>query len=661
VLKFGPEVLGNPEEAQKKEWLLADGLGGYASSTVLGMNTRRYHGLLVVAREPPVERMVLLSRVEETLVVGGQRFELGTNAYPGVLHPRGYEHATRFALDPLPSLTFEVGGGRLTRTVARIHREPTLVLVYLYSGEAKATLEVRPLLAYRDHHALQHENGALEWAAERRGEDLVFHPYASCPALFVRFAGADYREERLWYRDFEYGEERRRGLDFREDLSSPGVFTRALPPGEEVALVASTEPLLQARDGRVLLAAERKRMRLLGQSGEGLLGDLRRAADQFIVARGERGRTIIAGYPWFEDWGRDTMIALPGLCLATGRFQEARAILREFAGHVEGGLIPNRFPENGSPPEYNTVDAALWMVLAIGRYLETTRDTTFVLAKLRPAVEAILEGYRSGTRHGIRMAEDGLVEQGEPGLQLTWMDARVGSRVITPRAGKPVEIQALWYNALLVASSLASEAGDGHRAAFWSRHAALCRKSFQEAFWIPERGYLADCVSAAGRDEALRPNQLYAVGLPHALLARPEAESLLAATTDALLTPVGLRTLAPHDPAYHGTYEGGPAERDEAYHQGTVWPYLMGAYFDALIRIRGEAGKADARRWLQRFTEHLGTYGLNTVGEVFSGDPPHAPGGTISQAWSVAEVLRIETRLAGRSAAPPIEDAPRDL
>jgi predicted glycogen debranching enzyme len=661
MLKFGPDLLRSPEDARKKEWLLADGLGGYASSTVLGINTRRYHGLLVVAQRPPVGRMVLLSRVEETLVIGDERYELGTNAYPGVFHPRGYERAQAFALDPLPTLTFEVGAGRLTRSIARLHREPTLVVLYSYAGEARASLEIRPLLAYRDHHALQRENDAIDWTVDRKGEDLVFHPYASCPSLFVRFPGSVWRDEHLWYRDFEYAEERRRGLESREDLASPGVITRTLSPGDEVALVASTDAALMGRDGRLLLGSERKRMRALGQSADGLLGDLRRAADQFVVSRGERGRTVIAGYHWFEDWGRDTMIALPGLCLSTGRFQEARAILREFCAHVEEGLIPNRFPEDGSPPEYNTVDAPLWMVLAIGRYLETTRDTTFVLARLRPAVEAILEGYRGGTRHGIRMAPDGLVEQGETGLQLTWMDARVGDRVITPRAGKAVEIQALWYNALLVGASLASEAGDGHRAAFWNRLAATCRKAFQETFWIPEKGYLADCVSEAGRDEAVRPNQLFAVGLPHALLARPEAESLLSVVSGALLTPVGLRTLAPSDKAYRGAYEGGPAERDEAYHQGTVWPYLMGIYFDALIRLRGEAGKSEARRWLQRFAEHLSSYGLQTVGEVFSGEAPHAPGGAISQAWSVAELLRIETRLAGRSAAPPIEDERPDL
>jgi predicted glycogen debranching enzyme len=652
ALHLGPDVLRDVPRAARKEWLLADGLGGYASSTVLGLNTRRYHGLLVVARNPPVDRMVLLSRLEETLVVGGERYELGVNAYPGTLHPRGFEFAASFTLDPLPTLVYEVGGCRLTRTLARIHGAPTVIVTYLFEGPENALLEVRPLLAYRDHHALQHENGAINPSVGDHGEDLVLEPYAGSPKLFLRLRGAQWRTDGLWYRRLEYAEERNRGFDFHEDLFSHGSFRCPMAPGEEAGLVVSTNPVLLPGECRTAMDLERVRLRSLAQAAQGRLGSLRRAADAFVVTRGETGRTVVAGYHWFTDWGRDTMISLPGLCVATGRDRDARTILREFARHVDGGMIPNCFPDEGGAPEYNTVDAALWMVLAIRSYLEATGDQGFVLGNLRGAVESILKGYRAGTRHGIRMTDDGLITQGGPGLQLTWMDARVSGRPITPRTGKPVEIQALWFNALHVGAELATAAGDGPQAALWTRLAAECKKSFRDAFWWRPGGYLADCVGEAGeQDASLRPNQLYAIGLPHSLLSRADSESVLAVVERDLLTPVGLRTLAPVDPSYQGRYEGGPEARDGAYHQGTVWPYLMGIYFDTLIRLRGEAGKHDARAWLEAFSERQGDYGLGFVGEVFGGDAPHPPGGAIAQAWSVAEILRIETRLAGRRGA----------
>jgi predicted glycogen debranching enzyme len=658
LLKLGSGLLQDLPEAVQREWLLSDGLGGYSSSTLIGLNTRRYHGLLVVACQPPVGRMVLLSKVEEVLIVSGQRHELSSNAYPGTVHPRGFERAVAFSLDPLPSVSFEAEGARLTRTIARIHKEPGVVLLYAYDGDRPATLELRPLIACRDHHALQHENPAIDPAVRREGGDVVVQPYLRCPALSIRVQGAEWRSDGVWYRNFEYAQEKHRGLDFREDLYSHGSFSLSLKPGQEVALLAYAGAIPPGRDTLALLQAERTRLRSLALGAESAVGDLRRASDAFLVERGAGGRTVIAGYHWFADWGRDTMIALPGLCLSTGRHREARAILEAFARLVDGGMIPNRFPDDGSAPEYNTVDAALWMVVAVGRYWEATEDGPFVLETLRPAVEAILEGYRRGTRHGIRMTPDGLITQGGAGLQLTWMDAKVDDRVITPRTGKPVEIQALWFNALLIGAALARHAGDASRATEWNRVAASCKKAFLEAFWIEERGYLADVVHEGVPDAKLRPNQLYAVGLPHVLLPRDKAESVLAAVESALLTPVGLRTLAPSDPAYRGRYTGGPAERDAAYHQGTVWPYLMGVYFDALIRLRGEDGKRQARLWLRDFEKHLEDFGVGFVCEVFDGDHPHAPGGTIAQAWSVGEILRIETRVAGRPASLPSEAAP---
>jgi predicted glycogen debranching enzyme len=657
-LRLEADVLRDLGQAEQREWVLADGLGGYASSTAIGLNTRRYHGLLVAARTPPVGRMALLSRLEETLVVGDERHELGTNAYPGgVVHPRGFERALSFELDPLPTLTFEVAGGRLSKTVARVHDEPGTAVVYLYQGPGPATLELRPLLAYRDHHAFQHENTAVRNETRRAGEDVVVDPYEGCPPLHLRLAGAEWRDEACWYRGFEYARERDRGLDFTEDLWSPGTTKVTLQPGKPWGIVAWAGPIPANRSAIEVIASERTRLRALAGGSEGLLGDLRRAAAAFVVKRGESGRSVIAGYHWFADWGRDTMIALPGLCLSEGRPDVARTILTEFARYVDRGMIPNRFPDGGEAPEYNAVDASLWIVLTVHRVVEATGDHEFARQRLKDTVTPILDGYRAGTRHGIRMTSDGLITQGEPGVQLTWMDAKVGDWVVTPRRGYAVEIQALWYNALLIGADLAKEAGETQRATVWTELAAKVRDSFLRAFWSSRTGYLADVVAAGTKDMSLRPNQLYAIGLPHALLPRDKAVRVLDAVKQHLLTPVGLRTLAPSDPQYKGRYEGDVRTRDSAYHQGTAWPFLMGIYFDAAIRLNGEEGKTEARDWLTAFASHLNEAGLGTISEVFDGDAPHRPGGAVAQAWSVAELLRIARKLDLRHPRFPKPDS----
>jgi predicted glycogen debranching enzyme len=659
-MKLDADVLRDVGQAGGREWILADGLGGYASSTTIGLNTRRYHGLLVAARTPPVGRMVLLSRLEEALVIGEQRHDLGTNAYPGgVIHPRGFERAVSFELDPLPTLTLEVDGGRLSRTVARVHGESGTAILYVYNGPGPATLELRPLLAYRDHHALQHENSAVRTEVERAGEDLVVAPYDGCPPLHLRPAGGEWRDDPVWYRGFEYARERERGLEFTEDLWSPGVLRIELRRGRPWGLLAWAGPIPAGRSAIDAVAAERTRLRTLAGGSEGLLGDLRRAADAFVVKRGESGHSVIAGYHWFADWGRDTMIALPGVCLTRGRYDVARGILAEFARYVDAGMIPNRFPDGGESPEYNAVDASLWIIVALHRLLEGSTDNEFAQQRLKDTVAPILDGYRAGTRHGIRMTPDGLITQGEPGVQLTWMDAKVGDWVVTPRRGYAVEIQALWYNALLIGADLARDAGDTVRATEWSALAGKVRESFLRAFWSDSAGYLADVVGGRTPDLSLRPNQLYAIGLPHALLPRDKALRVLDVVERQLLTPVGLRTLAPSDPHYKARYDGDVRSRDGAYHQGTVWPFLMGIYFDAAIRLHGEQAKAEAREWLAAFAPHLKEAGLGTISEVFDGDAPHRPGGAIAQAWSVAELLRIAERLdLRRPKYPPREGRP---
>ena len=648
--RLGPETLRDPERASSLEWLVADGLGGYASSTVIGLNTRRYHGLLVAALDPPLGRMLLLSRLDEALEVGGRRIELGTRAYPGVLHPRGFEHAASFALDPLPSLTWEGEAWRLTKVVGRSRGETGTAVVYVYEGP-EALLELRPFVAYREHHALQHENDALRRDVWRDGADIVMAPYEGCPRLHLRVARGSWESDGFWHRAFEYERERERGLEHREDLFTPGRFLVELRRESVVPVLAFAGSIPVNRDAVSIVSAERRRLREARGGSEGLLGALKQAADAFIVRRG-RGRTVIAGYPWFEDRGRDSMIALPGLCLATGRFDDARAILAELARHVDHGMIPDRFPEGGGAPELGAGDASLWFVVAAERFVEATGDRAFVRKELRDAIHSILESYRHGTRLGIRMTPDGLIAQGDPRRPLTWMDARVGDRAVTPRRGLAVEIQALWYNALVFVAELLRDGGDTARAEEWAALAQRARDAVARTFWDEELGFLADVVDAGVRDMTLRPNQLYAIGLPHALLPRDKALRVLDAVRRHLLTPAGLRTLAPGEPGYRPRYEGGIGERDAAYHQGTVWPFLAGAYFEALIRVQGEDGKDEAREWLRAFAAHLDEAGLGYVSEVFDGDAPHRPGGAVAQAWSVAELLRISTRVAGRPASP---------
>jgi predicted glycogen debranching enzyme len=419
-------------------------------------------------------------------------------------------------------------------------------------------------------------------------------------------------------------------------------------PGATLAVVLSTES--EPRDGKALVEREAaRRTALVERAGftEAAARRLVLAADQFLVRRGE-GWTVIAGYPWFSDWGRDAMIALPGLCLATRRFEEAKGILRSFAAAVDRGMLPNRFPDDGEAPEYNTVDATLWFFVAVWRYLEATGDEPFVRGELLPVLDEILSWHGSGTRYGIGVDRDGLLRAGEAGVQLTWMDARVGERVVTPRTGKPIEIEALWINALRVAASLHLRFGNGARAEILERLADAATARVDEQFWSETTHALADVVSdderadgrGDGRDDTLRPNQVYALALPWPSLGPERARVALKTVEGALLTPRGLRTLAPGDPAYRPRYEGGPAERDGAYHQGTVWPFLLGIYVCALLRFRNSAGQKAARALPERFADHLEEAGLGTVSEIFDAEPPHAPRGAVAQAWSVAELLR---------------------
>ncbi|HZR80256.1 MAG TPA: amylo-alpha-1,6-glucosidase [Candidatus Binatia bacterium] len=643
------------------EWLEADGRGGFASGTVAGVRTRRYHALLLAATTPPTGRFVLVNGVEAWVESHGAKLALSAQSYgDGIVYPDGADRIARFAIDPWPTWTFELPRvGELVQEVLVAPGTTATILSWrLAAPEPGVALAVRPLLSGRDYHALHHENAAFRFASEVAPGRVAWRPYDGVPAV-AALHGGSFEPAPDWYRSFLYARERERALDDHEDLASPGVFLFDLSAGEAflvltVADVAAGDAPWLDSLARAPLAEAVARVRAAERArraGDG--GCLERAASAYLV-RGARGRTIVAGYPWFTDWGRDTFIALRGLCLATGRVAEAIDIVLAWAGAVSQGMLPNRFPDRGEDPEYNAVDASLWYVVAVHEVIaHAERNGVWIASedrrRLRDAVLAILEGYAAGTRYGIRCDDDGLIAAGEPGVQLTWMDAKVGDWVVTPRIGKPVEVQALWLNALATVAD-----GDER----WRRLRERALASFRERFWNDARGCLFDVVDAdhvAGRnDPALRPNQIFAVGgLPHALLEGERARRVVDVVESTLATPIGLRSLAAGEPGYVAHYRGSPRERDGAYHQGTVWPWLLGPFVEAWLRVRSgapEAVRAARERFLPPLLAHLDDAGIGHVSEIADAEPPHRPCGCPWQAWSVGEALRILALLAPSTA-----------
>ncbi|MBL8242458.1 MAG: glycogen debranching enzyme family protein [Bryobacterales bacterium] len=644
-LEFDEMTCQDLEQSSRLEWLETNGLGGFASGTVSGIHTRRYHGLLTSALQPPAGRMLLVAKFEDTLVVDGYRVELSANRYVGAVHPQGFEYLREFRLDPFPTWVYEIGNARVEKRVFMVHGKDATVVEYEVTGLCEnCHLEVRPLVAYRDYHATTHSNEAIDRGFEWEEEGLVsVQLYEGLPRVFF---GADYRScepTGHWYHRFEYEEEKARGLDSQEDLFQPFVLHFDLSQSPKAVVIVSREAL-PAHQATALREKERVRRQALRRQSpiaDPFLEDLTEASAQFLVRRGE-GHTIIAGYPWFGDWGRDTMIALPGLTLVTGRFDVACGILGQFANALNQGMLPNRFSDSGEEPEYNTVDATLWFFEATRAYLHYTNDVAFVRDVLYPRLAEAMDWHLRGTRYGIRADFDGLLRAGVPGVQLTWMDAKIGDWVVTPREGKPVEIQALWYNAIRILESLAERFGDAGRAAQMAELAGRAKASFVEQFWDAERGYLLDNVG----DDCIRPNQILAVSLHHSMLDSEQASAIVDTVERHLLTPLGLRSLSPEDPAYRGRYVGGVMERDSAYHQGPVWLWLMGPFLTAYARVHpGSPRLAEIFRGMQG---HLREAGAGQLSEIADGDAPHTPRGCFAQAWSVAELLRAAAESVGK-------------
>lgn len=640
---FGPADCQNLKHALGREWLETNGLGGFACSTIIGANVRRHNGWLVAALTPPLDRYVLLSKFEDRVTVNGQDFHLSTNLYPGTVFPHGFNIQTEFRLRPWPTFRYLSHDFSIERSICLIHGENTVVVSYrnLSAGGA-VELKLHPLLAFREAGTLTARNTDVDFAVERRAGVLAVQPYRDLPRLFFHATPTDVEARADWYQRFSFPVDQERGEENEEDLFTPFELTFKLRKGETTHIVVTTEQKTGV-DADALLAGERTRRKVYERERDPARQALLIAADAFIARREPTGATVLAGYPWETEWGRDTMVALPGLTLTTGKFDLAKKILGQFAGRCDRGLIPNVFPEGGEKPEYNSVDAALWFMVAAWRFWKASGDDAGTQEFL-PVLREVVKNYRDGTRYDIFADKDGLLSAGTPGTQLTWMDIKVAGYVPTPRHGKAVEVNALWFNALLMLAELEEQlAGDRPAAGQLRELAGQVAGSFVKTFWNAADGNLFDVVQGSFRDPAIRPNQIFAVSLPYSPLDNAQQQAVLDCVTKHLLTPYGLRTLARSHEKYCPRYTGNRWQRDCASHQGSIWPWLIGPYCDAYARVHG-TGKPQRKAiagLVQGLLAQLDTAGLGFVPEIFDGDPPHRPVGCFAQAWSVGELLRV--------------------
>jgi predicted glycogen debranching enzyme len=643
LVTFGRQVCGHWDDAARYEWLVTNGLGGYACGTAALANTRRYHGFLMASLAPPVQRTLLVAKVDLSIEYQGRTAELFTNEYAGgTISPQGFVFLESFTLlDGIPTWHFCVGDALLQQQIFMAQGANTSYLrleLLRASGPLRATL--RPFVTYRDHHS--HSRGAQPYQIDSDAAQCAIQAFAGARPYRLKVSDGQFTAAPTWYWNFWHRKESERGLDAVEDLLTPGSFTVDLRLQEPIFLVATAE-IAAPRAGADVLADHQEQAKVLAaplpQGAPPWIRTLARAADQFIVRRGNAW-SIVAGYPWFADWGRDTMISLPGLATQLKRYDIAAGILRTYASFVSGGMLPNRFPDGGEAPEYNTVDATLWMFHALDDYLEATRDPE-LLKELFPILASIIHAHTEGTRFGIHVdPADGLLAAGESGTQLTWMDAKHGDQTMTPRVGKAVEINALWLNALDAMVRFAGRVRNLAEKRFCESLLTRAATSFGR-FWNAERGCLYDVIDVDGGaacDDRVRPNQILAISLPYCALPAVQMRAVVDRCAQDLLTSHGLRTLSPHDDLYVGRYVGNPWQRDAAYHMGTAWGWLLGPFARAHFRVFGDARLAQS--FLQPMQQHVDSVCLGTVSEIFDGDAPHDARGCFAQAWSVAEILR---------------------
>ena len=655
-ISLGKDLCRNLTPAESREWLITNGIGGYGAGTISGLLTRRYHGLLIAALKPPTQRTLMLTKLNETVAYNNSDYDLYSDRFGDeTIFPHGYKHIEQFFLDgTTPVWEYKVADAILEKRIWMQQQENTTYIQYTFKeGSQPLKLSLNALVNYRDHHGDTH---ADDWQMQIDSVDRGIKIKASRDAIaFYLLAVSDssnvvnWTPNHVWYRNFLLAIEKYRGLTCCEDHLLAGGCSVTLNPGESITIIASTKenPNLDiksawqqhhAYEQELLTQAQTT---ISKQSRPEWIEQLTLAANQFIVDRStaaEEGKTIIAGYPWFTDWGRDTMISLPGLTLTIGRADVAGSILRTFAKYVDRGMLPNVFPDGGETPEYNTVDATLWYFEAIYSYYIETKDKDLI-DDLFPILSRIVANYRQGTRYNIHQDADGLIYAGETGVQLTWMDAKVDDWVVTPRIGKPVEINALWYNALIIMERLAQITGQPQE---YTELAASVRQGFQR-FWSDRLGYCYDVLDTKdGNDPSLRPNQIFAVSLPAIdappLLNRQQQKSVVDRVAKELLTPYGLRSLSPQDSNYQGIYGGDRHQRDGQYHQGTTWGWLIGHFIQAHLKVYQQPQTTIT--FLNPMAEHLSTGCVGNISEIFDGDPPFIPRGCFAQAWSVAEVLR---------------------
>lgn len=650
-LHLGRSAWQTPAQGAGLEWLETNGLGGWAFGTVPNLNTRFYHGVLAPSLRPPTERIVLLAKVDEQVVLDGQAHPLYSNAWEGgKTEAGGLTYLHSFALDPFPTWTFMIGDTLIRKRLFMRHGSNTTVIRYHVrrgAGRGPVELKLFPLVTCRTIHGVLRQN---DWPFSQellRSGSVSVEPYVGAPRLHMAVDGGSYAMGGEWVVGLHYPYEVLRGEHTREDLYLPGSFTWRCQGDGELTFVASTDPV-GLIDGESWEDGERRRRQALVSQAvarDRFTAALVQAADQFIVHRESTGTsTVIAGYPWFTDWGRDTMIALHGLTLSTRRYHLARQLLHTFAAYERDGLIPNCFPEEGAEPLYNTADASLWFSEAVWQYLRYTGDDRFVRDELYPVLLRIAEAHVKGTRFDIRVTADGLLRCGNPGVQVTWMDAKVENWVVTPRDGRPVEIQALWYNALCVLAELSRRYDRQEEARRWGVMADQVAERFGQAFWNEAEGCCYDLLADDGcPDPSIRPNQLFTMTLAHPLIGGERARSTVDVLFRELWTPYGLRSLSPRDPAYKGFYEGNRRERDGAYHQGTVWGWLAAPFLRAYLHAYGRSPEriAHVRQLLEPLRAHLQEFGLGSIAENFDGDPPHRARACVAQAWSVAETLSL--------------------
>lgn len=635
-LKFNKDELVNLEYSLKREVLGTNRAGGYLSTTINGCNTRKYHGLFIVPIEEfGGENHVLLSALDETVIQHGQEFNLGIHKYPGVYDPKGHKYIVDFEYTPTFSLTYRIGGVVLKKELLLAHNESQMMIRYtLLDAHSDTFLRLKPFLAYRNVNSLSRANVVANTRYEPIENGIRMKLYNGFPFLNMQLSGsAEFVLLPDWYLNVEYTEEQNRGYDFREDLFVPGYFELPIRKGESVVFSASVAPVVPSR-------LKFKFRKLLEQRAtRDNFGEcLRYSASQFIVRKG-RDTEIVAGYPWFGTWGRDTFIALPGLTLAAANdLKTCREVLDTMCRQLHNGLFPNI--GKGTNAAYNSVDAPMWFFKALQEYGNYLKDDLQLWKQYGSKIKSILTAYRKGINPYVGMRENGLIWADEPGRALTWMDAIVNGQAVTPRPGYQVEINALWYNAVCYALKLAAFAGDNTFVEGWKNMPDQIRESYIHTFWSDEKGYLADYADGGGQNWFVRPNQLFACSLAYSPLTEEMQRSVLDIVKSELLTPKGLRTLSPKNPNYKGFYGGDQPTRDMAYHQGTVWPWLLGAYIEAHFRLYGKDFVKTARELVSAFEEDMTDYGLCSIAEVYDGNPPHTPNGSISQAWSVGEILR---------------------